>query len=81
MAEKEKESMSIEEHKPQEGEPAVHALPEPGTAERMLAERKLVRKLDSRMLPTIFVIFIMNYIDVGHLICSGYYIDERVTFW
>ena len=28
------------------------------------AERKLVRKLDNRLLPTIVVIFIMNYIDV-----------------
>ncbi|KAJ7643677.1 MFS general substrate transporter [Roridomyces roridus] len=32
-------------------------------AERNLAERKLVRKLDCRLLPTIFLIYIMNYID------------------
>lgn len=40
-------------------------LPEEGSPERLLAEKKLVRKLDSRLLPTIFVIFIMNYIDVS----------------
>ncbi|KAJ6508630.1 major facilitator superfamily domain-containing protein [Mycena sanguinolenta] len=39
------------------------ALPEIGSAERLSAERKLVRKLDTRLLPTIFLIFIMNYID------------------
>ncbi|KAG6898395.1 hypothetical protein C0992_004105 [Termitomyces sp. T32_za158] len=38
-------------------------LPEPGTPERLEAERKLVRKLDSRLLPTVFIIFVMNYID------------------
>lgn len=31
---------------------------------RVAAERTLVRKLDSRLLPTIVLIFIMNYIDV-----------------
>lgn len=36
-----------------------------GTPERTLAERKLVRKLDYRILPTIILIYIMNYIDVG----------------
>ncbi|KNZ72033.1 hypothetical protein J132_05082 [Termitomyces sp. J132] len=41
-------------------------LPVSGTPERLKAERKLVRKLDSRLLPTVFVIFIMNYIDVEH---------------
>ncbi|KAK7054437.1 hypothetical protein VNI00_003635 [Paramarasmius palmivorus] len=39
------------------------SLPAPGTPERVLAEKKLVRKLDSRVLPTIVLIFIMNYID------------------
>jgi len=39
-------------------------LSEPGSRERLLAERKLVRKLDMRLLPTIFLIYIMNYIDV-----------------
>ncbi|KAJ7133534.1 MFS general substrate transporter [Mycena epipterygia] len=41
----------------------VDALPEIGTPERILAERALVRKLDFRLLPTIFLIYIMNYID------------------
>ncbi|KAJ3574131.1 hypothetical protein NP233_g1967 [Leucocoprinus birnbaumii] len=38
-------------------------LPAPGTKEREIAEKKLLRKLDTRLLPTIFVIYIMNYID------------------
>ncbi|KAF7364775.1 Tartrate transporter [Mycena venus] len=41
----------------------LDALPEIGTPERILAEKKLVRKLDFRLLPTIFLIYIMNYID------------------
>ncbi|KAJ6477323.1 MFS general substrate transporter [Mycena vitilis] len=41
----------------------VDALPEEGSAERLAAERRLVRKLDTRLLPTIFLIFILNYID------------------
>lgn len=31
---------------------------------RLSAERRLVRTLDMRLLPTIILIFIMNYIDV-----------------
>ncbi|EEB98237.1 hypothetical protein MPER_02294, partial [Moniliophthora perniciosa FA553] len=38
-------------------------LPEPGTPERIAAERKLLRKLDMRLLPIIVVIYIMNYTD------------------
>ena len=34
---------------------------------RKSAEKELVRKLDMRLLPTIVVIFIMNYIDVSLL--------------
>ena len=34
-------------------------LPEKGSPERTLAERKIVRKLDARMLPMIFLIFII----------------------
>ncbi|KAJ7250041.1 major facilitator superfamily domain-containing protein [Mycena haematopus] len=41
----------------------LDTLPEIGTPERILAEKKLVRKLDTRLLPTIFLIYIMNYID------------------
>jgi hypothetical protein len=40
------------------------ALPEPGSPERLRAERQLVRKLDTRILPMIFIITILNYIDV-----------------
>ena len=32
--------------------------------ERKAAERRLIRKLDMRLLPTIILIYIMNYIDV-----------------
>jgi len=38
-------------------------LPPAGSQERIVAEKKLVRKLDMRVLPTIFIIYIMNYID------------------
>jgi hypothetical protein len=31
---------------------------------RVSAERRLVKKIDYRLLPTIVVIYIMNYIDV-----------------
>ena len=31
---------------------------------RVSAERRLVKKLDHRLLPTIIVIYIMNFIDV-----------------
>ncbi|KAF9441561.1 MFS general substrate transporter [Macrolepiota fuliginosa MF-IS2] len=41
----------------------VEGLPPSGSPERTAAEKRLVRKLDMRLLPTIFVIFIMNYID------------------
>jgi hypothetical protein len=37
---------------------------------RAAAERRLVRKLDTRLLPTIVVIFIMNYIDVSIFLTS-----------
>lgn len=42
-------------------------LPESGSQERAVAEHRLVRKLDTRLLPTIFLIFILNYIDVCSL--------------
>ncbi|KAJ7643658.1 major facilitator superfamily domain-containing protein [Roridomyces roridus] len=45
-----------------EGAPNSPA-PEIGTPERVLAERKLVRKLDCRLMPAAFLIFIMNYVD------------------
>ena len=62
---------------------SVTKLPESGSHERMLAERKLVRKLDMRLLPTIFLIFILNYIDVwGYLYficacCALLWINQR----
>jgi len=50
------------------------SLPKPGSQERLLAERKLVRKLDTRVLPTIFIIYIMNYIDACSL--SHYHLRQ-----
>ncbi|KAF9527383.1 MFS transporter [Crepidotus variabilis] len=38
-------------------------LPEPGSLERTLGEKKLVRKLDMRLMPVIILIYFMNYID------------------
>ncbi|KAL0573376.1 hypothetical protein V5O48_008573 [Marasmius crinis-equi] len=62
-AEKEKTD-TLEESRTPEGHFEVEdPLPEPGTPERITAERKLVRKLDRRVLPTIILIYIMNYID------------------
>ncbi|KAJ7259565.1 MFS general substrate transporter [Mycena haematopus] len=61
MAE-EKADVSVEENATLSAA-TFDALPEIGSAERLSAERKLVRKLDARLLPTIFLIFIMNYID------------------
>jgi hypothetical protein len=34
--------------------------------QRASAERRLVKKLDHRVLPMVVLIYIMNYIDVGH---------------
>ncbi|TFK34765.1 major facilitator superfamily domain-containing protein [Crucibulum laeve] len=62
MTFKEKETISFEEHR-SSASPESDALPIPGSKEREIAERKLVRKLDLRVLPTIVLIFIMNYID------------------
>jgi hypothetical protein len=56
-----------------ENSPAVHedALPEPGSPQRIQAEKRLLRKLDMRVLPTIIVIYIMNYIDVSSISFPG----------
>lgn len=40
---------------------------------RQAAERHLVRVLDSRLMPTIIVIFLMNYIDVSSVLASCRY--------
>lgn len=37
------------------------------------AERRLVRQLDLRLMPTIIIIFIMNYIDVS----NGFSFSQR----
>ena len=42
------------------------------TGLRAQAEKKLVRKLDFRLLPTIILLFIMNYIDVSRISSSHY---------
>ena len=69
---KEKESPAhvyIETHK----EIASHDLNDDGVLleddRRASAERRLVKKLDQRLLPTIVVIYIMNYIDVRQPHC------------
>lgn len=61
MSEKEEAREIFTEKSNQDDE----SLPAPGSQERLLAERKLVRKLDVRLIPTVFLIFIMNYIDVS----------------
>lgn len=62
----------------------VNPLPALGSPERIKAERDLVRKLDKRILPTLFVIFIMNYIDVrprliAYFLFGFSYIHRRET--
>ncbi|KAF8187736.1 MFS general substrate transporter [Pholiota molesta] len=42
---------------------SLEKLPEFGSREWTLAEKQLVRKLDVRILPTLSLVFIMNYID------------------
>ena len=61
MSEKEEAGDIFTEKSNQDDE----GLPAPGSQGRLLAERRLVRKLDVRLIPTIFLIFIMNYIDVS----------------
>ena len=39
--------------------------------QRASAERRLVKKLDRRLLPTIVIIYIMNYIDVRYPLYSA----------
>ncbi|KAF7317476.1 MFS general substrate transporter [Mycena kentingensis (nom. inval.)] len=41
----------------------IPRLPEAGSPERLAMERKLVRKLDRRLLPMMIVVYILNYID------------------
>ncbi|KAJ7160184.1 MFS general substrate transporter [Mycena filopes] len=60
--ENEKGDVSVVEHHSPSDE-ALVPLPEIGTPERILAEKQLVRRLDFRLLPTIILIYIMNYID------------------
>lgn len=62
----EKEKVSIEQRSP------AASLDSPDDDSELLApevrqaaERHLVRVLDSRLMPTIIIIFLMNYIDVG----------------
>ncbi|KAJ7095779.1 MFS general substrate transporter [Mycena belliarum] len=58
----EKADVDAVEHK-ERADSLSDRLPETGSPERLSAERKLVRKLDMRFLPTVFLIFILNYID------------------
>lgn len=62
----EKTRISLEEVQEEVGNNAAEVKegpPAPGTKERAMAEKKLLRKLDTRLLPTIFIIYIMNYTD------------------
>jgi hypothetical protein len=47
-------------------EPGSYLPYAPGTSNRAReqAEKRLLRKLDTRVLPTVVLIYIMNYIDV-----------------
>ena len=64
VEEKEPPALYIETHK----ETGSHDPNDDGVLlendKRVSAERRLVKKLDHRLLPTIIVIYIMNFIDV-----------------
>lgn len=70
VAEKEKEE-SIETEQLQR-QSTLLPLPQLGSQERLFAERELVRKLDTRILPIVLVIYILNYIDVRSLACLSF---------
>jgi hypothetical protein len=38
------------------------------TAERIREEQRLLRKLDIRLVPAIFVIYVMNYVNVSKVL-------------
>jgi hypothetical protein len=67
MAESKKESTSIDESQPSQSDDLL-ILSQPGSRAKLLAEQKLVRKLDMRLLPVVFAIYVLNHIDVG-LVC------------
>lgn len=48
---------------------------------RRAVERRLVRKLDFRLLPTVVVIYLMNYIDVGCIMCMEQCMMGCVYLW
>ena len=65
--EKKEVAISEVERRPSTTESASESLPDGELlveGVRAAAERRLVRMLDTRLLPTIILIFIMNYIDV-----------------
>lgn len=60
----EKVAVLVEQRSPPDIVPLQDGeLLEPGV--RASAEKRLVRILDMRLMPTIIIIFIMNYIDVS----------------
>jgi hypothetical protein len=76
MSSLKKHSVEEVEHRPSSPTDSHHVgrelekvpLPPPGSIERLELEKKLLRKLDWRVLPTVMIIFIMNYIDVSSLL-------------
>jgi len=75
MSEKEKippcvvDDESSSEHHMQDD---AEKLPESGSQERAVLEHRLVRKLDTRLLPTIILIYILNHIDVCSMNFDGF---------
>lgn len=39
--------------------------------ERIEAEKRLVRKIDIRLLPMIIIMYIMNYLDRNNIVCTA----------
>ena len=46
-------------------------LPASGSQERAMAEHRLVRKMDTRLLPTLILIYILNVVDVCSMNFGG----------
>jgi hypothetical protein len=57
--------MDREKRLPHSPPSTINETSEAASAERQSAERRLVRKLDMRLIPGIFIIYIMNYINVS----------------
>ncbi len=69
-------TVEVYEHAPS-SQSDINFVSDQGSQGRILAERRLVRKLDMRFLPMVTLIYLMNYIDVS---CSSSHTDLPIYF-